>query len=119
MAKQLLIFVSGPYSADTPEEIQANVDNAVAIGKALMAKGHYVIVPHSMTHNWDLDTDLTWAHFMDNCIEQLLVSDAIFLLPDWRSSKGACIEQAHAVANRKIIFNSLEEVPAVDYHRNC
>lgn len=114
MTKPLLVFVSGPYSSDTPEGIQANVDCAVAAGKALMKKGHYVIVPHSMTYNWDLDTDLTWGHFMDNCIELLLRGDAIYLLPDWRSSKGACIEEASAVASKKIIFRDMDEVPTVD-----
>ena len=114
MAEPLLIYVAGAYSADTPEGIQENVDRAVAAGKALLKKGHYVIVPHAMTHNWDLDTGLSWDCFMDNCITLLRKSDAILMLEDWQDSTGSRIEEHNARLRRMMMFYSLDEVPTVD-----
>ena len=114
MAEPLLIYVAGAYSADTPEGIQENVDRAVVAGKALLKKGHYVIVPHAMTHKWDLDTDLTWDCFMDNCITLLRKSDAILMLEDWQDSTGSRIEEHNARLRRMMMFYSLDEVPTVD-----
>jgi hypothetical protein len=46
------IYVAGPYTAPTPEAVQKNVDEAMAIGAALLTMGHNPLVPH-------------WNHYMD------------------------------------------------------
>ena len=41
-----LVYVSGPYSADTPEEVQRNVCAAIRTGDAVYACGGLDVVPH-------------------------------------------------------------------------
>ena len=67
--KPLRIYVSGPYSIDPDKWVPI----ANLIGHWLMAEGHLVFVPHTMTHDWpgleyedymrvDLDIVDRWAN---------------------------------------------------------
>lgn len=41
-----LIFVAGPYSAETDDGVTANIARACEAGKALLELGHWPFVPH-------------------------------------------------------------------------
>jgi hypothetical protein len=41
-----LVFVTGPYSAPTPDGVRRNIEHAVEIGRTVFGKGYYPIVPH-------------------------------------------------------------------------
>ena len=40
-----IIFVTGPYSADTQEGVERNIQKAIAVGRAVFLKGYYALVP--------------------------------------------------------------------------
>ena len=54
----------------------------------LLLQGHDVINPMELEH----DHDKTWQSYMRECISAMMRADAIYLLPNWRESKGARIE---------------------------
>lgn len=48
----LLIYVAGPYSADTGRQRAFNVCRALEAGLAILEKGHWPFIPH-LTHFFD------------------------------------------------------------------
>ena len=44
------IYIAGPYTATTPEEVAANVARAASAAAAVMARGHDAHCPHTATH---------------------------------------------------------------------
>ena len=46
------VFVTGPYSAPTEEEVKNNIQKAVNIGRILFQKGYYPIVPHVLVREY-------------------------------------------------------------------
>ena len=113
--KSMKIYVAGPYTGTTLEEIEENVRKAMEAGLQIWKKGHFPYIPH-LTH-WpdilsrELNIQMGWEDYMkwhavwvDHC-------DALFLLAE---SKGALLEYRRCVENNKVIFHSLDEIPSVD-----
>ncbi|MFW9919795.1 MAG: DUF4406 domain-containing protein [Candidatus Thorarchaeota archaeon] len=108
------IYVAGPYSGTSTEEIESNVQRAMDAGLHIWKKGHFPYIPH-LTH-WpdirarELGLQMNWIDYMrwhaiwvDQC-------DALFLLGE---SKGAMLEYDRARRSKKIIYHALEEIPEV------
>jgi hypothetical protein len=83
----MIVYVAGPYSAPTPQGVDANIQQARQAAIALWREGHVAICPH-----------LNTAHFEDECpgldfvkgdLEILSRCDALVMLPGWEQSKGA------------------------------
>jgi len=47
-----LVFVTGPYSALTEEEVKCNIEKAIETGRAVFNKGYYPIVPHLLIREY-------------------------------------------------------------------
>lgn len=109
------IYVAGPYTASSYNQIQQNVNNAIDAAISVYKKGHFPYIPH-LTHwielrsketnqnlKWEdyLEMDRTW---LDNC-------DALLFL---NPSKGANLELEHAKNNNKKIFYSVDEIPIIE-----
>ena len=108
-----IIYVAGPYTADTPEGIAANVAAAAAVGQELLRRGWAVICPHSMTHNWDIGTGLGYQVFIDQDLALLEKCDAICMVGDWLKSRGSVGEYQRAAELGLDIFTDIEQVPEV------
>ncbi|MFW9834698.1 MAG: DUF4406 domain-containing protein [Candidatus Thorarchaeota archaeon] len=108
------IYVAGPYSGSTREEIEENVRKAMETGLRIWKKGHFPYIPH-LTH-WpdllakDLDIEMEWADYMNWHAPWVDHCDALFLMAE---SKGALLEYNRAKKEGKIIFHTLEEIPTV------
>lgn len=50
--KRPFVFVTGPYSAPTGEEVERNIQRAIDIGRILFQKGYYPIVPHLLVREY-------------------------------------------------------------------
>ena len=114
----LRIYIAGPYSGNTREAIQQNVNRAIDAGMAILKKGHHPYVPH-LTDLVDQrarenGTPMSWEEFMQWDTPWLEASDALLYLA---SSRGANIELEEATRMGKTIFRSLEEIPAVQKPR--
>jgi len=124
---ELLIYVAGPYTVrgDDGEPCELGVDNGVVrrqqiqhirraadAGAELLRRGHYPLVPHTMTAMWDHDyPDIPWERYLDLCLRWLVFCHAILLLPGWKRSRGALKELARAKELGLHIFERVEDVP--------
>lgn len=108
------IYVAGPYTGNTLEQIEENVRRVMEAGLIIWKKGHFPYIPH-LTH-WpdilsrELGIEMNWSDYMrwhapwvDDC-------DALFLLAE---SKGALLELQRATEENKTVFRSLDEIPEV------
>jgi len=102
-----VIFVSGPYSADSTLKEMKNVIDALMAAEKLWEKGWAVICPHgnSMLMNGE------WEMFIRGCMELVKRSDAMVMIGDWKQSKGAMIEYNVARKLGIPIYYSVEDVP--------
>lgn len=80
----MIVYIAGKVSG---MEMQARVFFKRAEIKLLL-QGHDVINPMELEH----DHDKTWQSYMRECISAMMRADALYLLPNWRESKGARIE---------------------------
>lgn len=102
-----LVYVSGPYTAKTPELTDLNIARAKAVGLAVRAAGYVPVVPHIAIVPCPT---LSWQTAMDECLELLGVCDAILLMEGWEHSEGARIEHLQAREWKMPIFRSIQEL---------
>ena len=109
------IYVAGPYTGSTIEEIEENVRRAMEAGLKIWKKGHFPYIPH-LTH-WpdilsrELEIDMDWVDYMNWHAPWVDHCDALFLLAE---SKGALLEYNRANEEGKRVYHSLDEIPNVD-----
>lgn len=112
----LRIYVAGPYTPkncslhDASRLAQKNTNIAVSVANALMAKGHYVFVPH-LTHYLHIHetcqvNDGRWWYEMDNSFLTNWANALFYISP----STGADAELDLAKDLKLIIYKSLDEV---------
>lgn len=113
--KPQLIYVAGPYTADSDEGMIANVEAMMEVATLLMERGHAPYIP-SLNHWHDLYIERTrgerfsWQVWMD-CVNIIIPRcDAFFYT---RPSKGTDIELQIAKACGLTIYVKMEEVPFV------
>lgn len=121
--KPLRIYVAGPYTPrnctlhDAARIAQRNTTEAIKIGNALMAKGHYVFVPH-LTHYLHIHEsceikDSNFWYELDNSFLMDWANALYYLAPSW----GADEELKWAEAKGLHVFKSLSQVPTVSQEK--
>ena len=96
-----MIFISGKISGLPFEEVEAKFDYAE---QHLRELGYTEIFnPISLAHEFGLDKD--WGFYLSKCIEVLASPKCqeVYMLLDWKDSKGARIDYATAKEFGKII----------------
>jgi hypothetical protein len=97
-----LVYISGPYSADTPNGVYENIQRARRAATRFLQAGQAFICPHLNTQF--MDGLASYDQFMAVDLEILNRCDAIALMPGWDKSKGARIEaEAAASAGKEAI----------------
>jgi len=82
-----VIYIAGPYRADSTWGIKRNIRAAEEVGIAVMHMGAMPLIPHMNTAHWDgLFPDEV---FLAGTAALLLRCDAIVLCPGWNKSEGA------------------------------
>lgn len=103
-----LIFVAGPYRADTEYGVHQNIARAEAAAIELWKLGLSVICPHKNTAYFGGATDdQVW---LAGDLEQLRRCDALFLVKGYEQSEGALGEIKLAKELDLPIFEDLDEV---------
>ena len=94
-----MVYLAGPYSAPTQDEIKANVRRAATVASVLWEKGYAVICPHMNTYSMEGDASLgteRWIQefekFLTGDFEIISRCDMVVMLSGWENSKGACAE---------------------------
>lgn len=92
------IYISGQITGLEPKEAKANFDKAE---KILIEKGYDPVNP--MKLNIPIESK-AWVDYMLDDIKLLFDCEAIYLLDNWQSSKGARIEYLIAQEMEMTIF---------------
>ena len=109
------IYIAGPYTGATMEEIEGNVRRAMEAGLQIWKKGHFPYIPH-LTH-WpdlcaqELKIEMNWKDYMKWHAPWVDHCDALFLLAE---SRGALLEYQRAREEGKVIFHSIDEIPETE-----
>ena len=107
----MIIYVAGPYTGPSIAEIDINVAIAQAAGIEIMKRGHVALVPHTMTHHWDVGTGLTYEQFIAATMALLERCDAICMCGGWGQSNGALGELKRARELGLHVYYNHEAVP--------
>lgn len=91
------IYVAGKISGLPRKEVDLKFEKARA---ELTAEGNSVFVPTVLPEYNDVPHD----DYMRICYAMIDVCDAVYMLPDWRTSKGARMELQYAADWRKEII---------------
>lgn len=103
----LKIYIAGPLSTGTYNDIVRNVRTAIDYADSIILLGGAPYLPH-LTHFWNLFHYHSWEEWMALDKQYLMVCDALFRIPG--SSKGADMEEIWAREAGKPIYHSMEEV---------
>ena len=101
-----LIYIAGPYTADTIWGVVQNIRNAEQAALEYWRKGYAVICPHKNTALFD-GAGPDW---LKGDLEMLRRCDALVRLPKWFGSEGARTEVREA---------RLHNIPVWDYPEEC
>ncbi len=97
-----VIYVAGAFRGTNAWIIHENTLKAEKAMVKLIGRGFAVICPHKMTENLQgLYPDQV---FLDMCLEILKRCDAIYMLDNWKTSKGAQKELKLAIKLGKEVF---------------
>ena len=87
-----IIYIAGAYSSDSRHQQYLNVKHATEATHRLLCEGYSVVCPIITYAFFDWVYDLTNRTFMDADLVLLRRCDAIYMLNNWKSSKGARAE---------------------------
>lgn len=91
-----LVYVSGPFTAPSPEALAVNIERARLAGLKVRAAGFVPIVPHLAILN-DNPTIFTYDNAMAECLQILFRCNAILMIDGWVTSEGARVERQTAL----------------------
>lgn len=94
------IYVAGKISGK--ENYRADFERA---RKKLSSLGFDVLVPSVLP---ELPA-LRHKDYLHICFAMIDVCDAVYLLPDWKASKGARMERIYAEISRKVVLEEGED----------
>jgi len=101
---QLVVYVSGPYTAPTPAGIAANINAARDAAEDLWRAGIAVICPHLNTAWFPEDEGIDYVAGDLAFLSRLTPGhDVIHMLPRWQDSEGACRELRFAVRHGLLV----------------
>ncbi len=103
-----LVFVAGPYRADSEWQVLLNIRKAEEFSLRLWNSGFAVLCPHKNTAFFGgAAADSVW---LDGAQEMLRRCDAVFAVPAWAESEGARNEVALARSLKIPVFEDLPSI---------
>lgn len=99
-----VIYVAGPYRAETPFRVLANIRRAQEAALQVWKLGAVAICPHSNCYLFDGEADNeVW---LQGDLELLRRSDGVLLVDNWQTSEGAKVEHQLAIDLGLPVFHS-------------
>ena len=106
----ILVYVAGPYTADSLWERAENIREAQLVGAQILAEDVYPIVPHEMGAMFqDQQPPEYWYRAT---LALMLRCDAVVLTPRWRVSHGAVLERERALKIGMPVFDNVDQFEA-------
>lgn len=110
-----LLYLAGPYRAETREGVELHIQQARAVGLQVARKGWCPVIPHTMLAHLDAAAPSIADQFwLDATLELMRRCDAVLLLPGWTQSAGTRAEVAEAQRLGLPVFDAVDFVPAGD-----
>jgi hypothetical protein len=109
------VYIAGPISARSGQQVRANVDRALAAGRELIGRGFAPLTPHLDYFYPDRD-DVTWEQWMEIDLPWARAADAVLRLPG--ASRGADREVRVARRNGVPVVETIEELEELFGRRN-
>jgi len=106
----MIIYIAGAYRADTPEGIKANIQKAREVALEVWKAGHTAICPHLNTANFEEYADLSHERYIQGDLEIISRCDAVLLMDNWQTSRGAKQEKAYAESRGIPVYNTLLDI---------
>jgi hypothetical protein len=97
-----LIYIAGPFSGKTPDQVAANVAMAASFRTPIAEAGGSPVCPHTMTA--DLDGAMTYEFWIESTMSLLARCDAVLMTPNWDRSSGARGERDWALEHGLPVF---------------
>lgn len=94
------IYISGKITGLEEHEAFQMFDE---VDTELTIKGFEVVNPMTIEHNHDK----SWLNYMKTDIKALMECDAIYMLPNWTTSRGAKIERQLAIDLGMKVYENL------------
>lgn len=107
MARDKVIYVSGKYTGN-PDQIKENIAVARSYSMRIWELGFIALCPHLNTMHFERDCGCDYEDYMDGDMVLVERSDAMFMIPGWKDSKGACRERAYMIQLEKPVFTKLK-----------
>lgn len=106
----MIIGVAGPYSADTEEQRQQNLDKLNKAAAMLLAKGHIPLIGVNAALPVVNAADVTdrYKAIMDISMAVIDKCDALLLIAE---SRGANMERDLVLSKGLPVYYSMDEVP--------
>jgi len=95
-----IVYISGAITNQHPDHVRRVFAQAEL---QLIRQGYQVVNPLTLVH----DHDQSWEEFMEVDLRALFKCDAIYMLSNWKKSRGARIERAIAKEmGKEIIYET-------------
>lgn len=105
--RRVLIYLSGKYSGNVPE----NIENAKRVARKLWDIGYTVICPHTNTEYFENDCcKCKYEDLIEGDLVILRRVDVVFMLEGWQESRGAVEEHNEAAFQGIPIFYTIEQL---------
>jgi hypothetical protein len=113
--KPLRIYVGGKYNDEHVFKILNNMRVGIKYSIAIFNLGHYPYSPWlDYPFIWLGEGELDCERLYDLSMAWLKVSEAMFVVPGWETSKGTKAEIKEAESLGIPIYYNLEDIPEVD-----
>lgn len=106
--RMFIIYICGPFSADTNWAIKRNIREAEKLSLEVANLGLGFICPHKNSE--EFFGLLTPEYWYEMTLELLRRCDAVLLFGAWGKSKGALAEREEAMRLKKPVFSSIGAV---------
>lgn len=93
--RNIVLYVSGPYSGLDEDAIDVNIKKAGKIAQQLWDEGFTVFCPHTNTAHFSHEST-PYEGYIEGDLVLVARCDAIVMIEDWQKSKGALIEKERA-----------------------
>ncbi|HEW91205.1 MAG TPA: DUF4406 domain-containing protein [Thermotogaceae bacterium] len=103
-----LVFISGPYKADTNWQIERNIRNAEIASLMVWKLGAVPICVHTMNRHFFGEIDE--ERVINGCMDIIMRCDAILMLSGWEESAGSYMEYNFAMKNNVTVFTRIDEL---------
>lgn len=105
------VYIAGPFTAPTDEQIEANILAAESVAAEILRRTDQIVcvVPHSLGRSFKRGPGSP-RYWYDATLSLLTRCDALVLVPGWESSKGMRAEVEWCRGHGVPVFHEVEEL---------